>query len=183
MICTFFGHRDAPKEIEPTLRTTLIDFIENRNVTEFFVGNNGNFDAMVRHQLEELSIIHFLNYRIVLAYMPTSKITHDDLKNSILPVGIENVPKRYAISWRNKWMIQQSDLVVTYVTHTFGGAYQFKESAKKQGKEIIVISKKSKIVTNHRITSLYLYLFNSVFHSSFESSQFLIRVMAQSTAL
>ncbi len=38
MTVTFFGHRDAPKEIEPTLRTTLIDLIENRNATDFYVG-------------------------------------------------------------------------------------------------------------------------------------------------
>ena len=55
MTATFFGHKDTPKEIEPTLRTTLVDLIENKNVTVFYVGNNGNFDAMVRRQLENLS--------------------------------------------------------------------------------------------------------------------------------
>ena len=34
MVCTFFGHKDTPKEIEPTLRSTLIDLIENKNVRE-----------------------------------------------------------------------------------------------------------------------------------------------------
>ena len=52
---TFFGHRDTPKETEPALRLTLIDLIENKNATVFYVGNHGNFDAMVRHQLEDLS--------------------------------------------------------------------------------------------------------------------------------
>lgn len=55
MVCTFFGHNDTPKEIEPTLRSTLIDLIENKKVNVFYVGNNGNFDTMVRHQLEDLS--------------------------------------------------------------------------------------------------------------------------------
>ena len=32
MTVTFFGHKDTPKNIEPTLRTTLIDLIENKNV-------------------------------------------------------------------------------------------------------------------------------------------------------
>ena len=52
---TFFGHKDTPKEIEPTLRSTLMDLIENKNVNVFYVGNNGNFDTMVRRQLENLS--------------------------------------------------------------------------------------------------------------------------------
>ena len=55
MTVTFFGHKDTPKEIEPTLRTTLVDLIENHGATEFYVGNNGNFDTMVRRQLEDLS--------------------------------------------------------------------------------------------------------------------------------
>lgn len=55
MVCTFFGHKDTPKETEPTLRSTLIDLIENKNVNVFYVGNNGNFDTMVRRQLEYLS--------------------------------------------------------------------------------------------------------------------------------
>ncbi len=44
---TFFGHRDTPKETESTLQLTLIDLIENKNATMFYVGNHGNFDAMV----------------------------------------------------------------------------------------------------------------------------------------
>ena len=137
MVCTFFGHKDTPKEIEPTLRTTLIDLIKNHGATEFYVGNNGNFDTMVRRQLENLSQTYPITYNIVLAYIPTKKSEYEDHSNTILPEGIETVPKRFAISYRNKWMIQQSDVVVTYVTHSFGGAAQFKEMAEKQGKTVI----------------------------------------------
>ena len=140
MICTFFGHKDTPKEIEPTLRTTLIDLIENKNVTVFYVGNNGNFDTMVRRQLEDLSHTYPITYSVVLAYLPTKKSEYDDYTNTILPEGIETAPKRFAISYRNKWMIQQSDIVVTYVTHGFGGAAQFKDMAKKLGKTVIELS-------------------------------------------
>ena len=137
MVCTFFGHKDTPKEIEPTLRSTLIDLIENKNVTVFYVGNNGNFDTMVRHQLEILSQTYPIEYHVVLAYLPTEKNKYDNLTNTIYPEGLETVPKRFAISYRNKWMIRQSDVVVTYVTHSFGGAAQFKEMAERQGKTVI----------------------------------------------
>ena len=140
MVCTFFGHKDTPKEIEPTLRSTLIDLIENKNVTVFYVGNNGNFDTMVRRQLEDLSQTYPITYSVVLAYLPTKKGEFDDYINTILPEGIETVPKRFAISWRNKWMIKQSDIVVTYVTHNFGGAAQFKALAERQGKMVIEMS-------------------------------------------
>ncbi|MBR3974882.1 MAG: hypothetical protein IKJ88_03375 [Clostridia bacterium] len=141
MICTFFGHKDTPKETEPTLRTTLLDLIINKNVTVFFVGNNGNFDAMARRQLKDLSVIYPIKYYVVLAYLPYTKNKDDDMSDTIYPEGLENVPKRFAISWRNKWMIKQSDIAVTYVKHSFGGAAQFKELAQKQGKTVIELSK------------------------------------------
>lgn len=140
MVCTFFGHKDTPKEIEPTLRSTLIDLIENRNVNVFYVGNNGNFDTMVCRQLEDLSQTYPITYSVVLAYLPTEKNKYENLTNTIYPEGLETVPKRFAISWRNKWMIQQSDIVVTYVNHNFGGAAQFKIMAESLGKiEINVV--------------------------------------------
>ena len=141
MTVTFFGHKDTPKEIEPTLRATLIDLIENHGATEFYVGNNGNFDTMVRRQLENLSQTYPITYNIVLAYIPTKKSEYDVFTNTILPEGIETIPKRFAISWRNKWMIQQSDVVVTYVSHSFGGAAKFKEMAERQGKTVIELNK------------------------------------------
>ena len=140
---TFFGHKDTPKETELTLRTTLINLIENHNAVNFYVGNNGNFDIMVRHVLEELSVIYPIQYSVVLAYLPVQKDENQKLKNTILPDGIETVPKRFAISYRNKWMIDYSDIVVTYVTHNFGGASQFKEMAERKGKSVVELSEKS----------------------------------------
>jgi hypothetical protein len=106
----------------------------------FYVGNNGNFDTMVRRQLKDLSHTYPITYSVVLAYLPTEKNKYDDLTNTIYPEGIESVPKRFAISYRNKWMIQQSDIVVTYVTYTYGGAWQFKALAERQGKMVIELS-------------------------------------------
>ena len=140
MVCTFFGHKNTPKEIEPTLRSTLIDLIEDKNVTVFYVGDNGNFDTMVRRQLEDLSQIYPITYCVVLAYLPTEKNKYENLTNTIYPEGLETVPKCFAISRRNKWMIQQSDVVVTYVTHNFGGAAQFKERAIKHRKKVFELA-------------------------------------------
>ena len=148
MTVTFFGHKDTPKEIEQTLRTTLVDLIENHDANVFYVGNNGNFDTMVRRQLENLSQTYPITYNIVLAYKPTKKSEYDSFTNTLLPEGIETIPKRFAISYRNKWMVEQSDVVVTYVTHSFGGAAQFKALAQRQGKTVIELSE-SKSILDH----------------------------------
>ena len=131
---TFFGHRDTPKETEPALRLTLTDLIENKNATVFYVGNHGNFDVMVRRQLEDLSKTYPIKYYVVLAYMPSKNDNPDE--HSILPEGIETVPKRFAINYRNKWMLGKSDIVVTYVTRNFGGAWEFKQMAEKNQKKV-----------------------------------------------
>ena len=135
MTCTFFGHRDTPKETEPALRLTLIDLIENKNATVFYAGNHGNFDAMVHRQLEDLSRTYPIKYYVVLAYMPGKNDTPDE--HTILPEGIETVPRRFAINYRNKWMLNKSDIVVTYVTRPIGGAWEFKQIAKRQRKTMI----------------------------------------------
>ena len=52
--CTFFGHRDCPETVKPKLREVLVDLITNRGVDMFYVGHQGQFDAMVRSVLQEL---------------------------------------------------------------------------------------------------------------------------------
>ena len=143
MICTFFGHRDVSEKIEPILQSTLINLIEKKNVSLFYVGDKGNFDAMVKSQLEKLSEIYPIEYYIVLSCLPKKKYYYEkEEKNTILPEGIELVPPKFAISWRNKWMLKQSDFVVTYVSRVSAGSWKFKELAEKQRKIVIELSDK-----------------------------------------
>ena len=137
-ICTFFGHRDCPDAIKSQLRTVVKELIILHGVNMFYVGNQGWFDAIVRSVLRELKEEYpQMNYAVVLAYMPCKQ--HEDDLDTMLPEGIEFVHPRYAISWRNSWMLQQSDYVVTYITHSWGGAAKFADKARKQGKRVINI--------------------------------------------
>ena len=74
---------------------------------------------MVRRVLRELSKKYEIRYYVVLAYMPEKRdgSGYEDYSDTILPDGIETVPKRFAITYLNKWMLRRSDYVVTYVTH------------------------------------------------------------------
>ena len=142
MTCTFFGHRDAGKEIEPTLLEVIVDLIENKNVTSFYVGNNGQFDYMVRKILRLIKKSYpQIDYSVVLAYMPREKKELDfyDYSDTIFPDGLENTPPRFAISRRNEWMIKNSDYVVTYVKYIVGGAAKFKSLAQSKGKTVLEI--------------------------------------------
>lgn len=135
--CTFFGHRECPNEVQPKLREVLIDLIENHGVRMFYVGNQGQFDALVRRILRELKAEYpEIDYAVVLAYMPKGKEEYEDHSDTILPEEVAAVPPRYAIDRRNKWMLKHADFVVTYITHDWGGAAKFAKMAEKQGKKI-----------------------------------------------
>lgn len=143
--CTFFGHTDTPKEIEPILRSTLIELIEKQNVHLFFVGNHGCFDQMVTNTLNTLKNQYpEIQFYIVLAYLPTEKQIETNKTDTVFPEGIECVPKRFAIVWRNQWMIDRSDFVITFVQRNFGGAATFQKKAAKKGKRIINLAERCK---------------------------------------
>ena len=129
--CTFFGHRDTNKKIEPALVSALVDLIENKNVDTFYVGNHGNFDDMVKKVLGELKNKYsHINYFIVCSRLVPKK--DDEFFNFIYPLcAIGYIPKR------NEWMIKRSDYVITYVRTGYGGAARFKRYSKRAGKIVI----------------------------------------------
>ncbi len=141
MTCTFFGHRNITHDIESVLNSVLVDLIENENVNLFYVGNSGVFDAMVQNKLKHLkSLYPHIKCFTVIAYMPTKQNKTETDLDTIYPDGLENTPPKFAINKRNKWMIDKSDYVVTYVKHTTGGAVKFKEFAEKEEKKVINIA-------------------------------------------
>ena len=77
------------------------------------------------------------HYAVVLAYMPGKRNEYDDYSDTMLPEGIESVHPHYAISWHNNWMLRQSEYVVTYITHSWGGAAQYARKASNAKKRVI----------------------------------------------
>ena len=70
----------------------------------------------------------------MLAYLPTQPLADTE---TLFPEGIESVPKRFAISFRNRFMLRASQYVIGYVDRGFGGAAQFFALAKKRGSKTI----------------------------------------------
>lgn len=141
MTCSFFGHRYIDEAIAAPLKNALTNLIAN-NVDTFLVGQQGDFDRLVLRTLRQLKKeFPQIRYRVVLAYLPAAPAAYCAYteEETVFPEGLETVPPRYAISWRNRWMIRQSDVVVTYITHSQGGTAQFAESAKRMNKRVINI--------------------------------------------
>lgn len=116
------------------------NLITEYGVNIFYVGNNGQFDHLVAAVLREVKLHNpQISYSIVLAYLPEREKEHNQLSytETIYPEGLEDTPPRFAISKRNKWMVQQSEYVIAYVEHSFGGAAQFTEYARKKHRTVI----------------------------------------------
>ena len=136
--CCFFGHKDTPEDMKPALYAAIEELITQHGVECFYVGNQGAFDAYVHSALRQLSEkYHHIRYAVVLAYMPGKQTEYDDFSDTMLPEGIEEVHPRYAVNWRNRWMLRQSQYVICYIHHHWGGAAKYVQAALRQGKTVI----------------------------------------------
>ena len=119
------------------LRSAIEDLIK-QGVTEFLVGHQGQFDAMVRSCLQSLQVQYpDIRYHVVLAYLPTKNREFEDFSDTIYPEGLETVHPKYAISRRNRYLLDMADICICYVNYTYGGAYQFYRKAKSRGLTVI----------------------------------------------
>ena len=69
--------------------------------------------------------------------------------DSILYPPLENVPPKFAISRRNKYMAEKADLVIAYIDRS--GAYQTYANAMQKGKTVINLAKLSSSPVTRRM--------------------------------
>ena len=141
--CTFFGHRDCPGSVKPYLRAALVELIERHGVEQFYVGRQGAFDRMALSVLRELAEKYpHICYAVVLERLPGTggRLAVPRPDETIFPSGLESVPPRWAVLRRNEWMLKRADYVVTYVTHSWGGAARFAKKAARQKKAVLNLS-------------------------------------------
>ena len=146
--CTFFGHRTVRNGYTNSLIQQIELLICNCGVDTFYVGNQGDFDHMALCALRKIQRKYpGIHYFVVLAYMPGKKKKGREEyeeciqeHETIYLDGIEKVPRRFAISYRNKWMVLRSEYIISCVYFSSGGAAQFVNFAKNKGKKIISLA-------------------------------------------
>ena len=125
-------------DIREKLTAIIEKLITEVDVTEFYVGHQGQFDSMVYSVLKELKMKYpQIRYTVVLAYMLNEHIKELYGEDTLFPDGMESVPKRFAISKRNNWMIRQSSFAVCYVYKVTSGTAKFRERTEKRKLHII----------------------------------------------
>lgn len=137
MIVTFCGHSklNKPDGFSKWLDIILPSLIEG-GATTFYLGGYGDFDALAASAVRKQKKTYpHIELTLVLAYLDRDIDTsyYDD---STYP-PLEKVPPRYAILRRNEWMVSASDVVVSGVTHSWGGAARTLEFAQRKNKVVL----------------------------------------------
>ena len=138
-----FGHRNMldTKHIDHNLIPIITNLIETKFYIVFLIGRNGEFDAyaasiikMVQHEYG----ISRLELNLVLPYAVSDIEYYDNYYDSILiPECVENVHPKSAITKRNRWMVEQADLVIDNVEKQQGSAFTALRYAEKLCKPVI----------------------------------------------
>ena len=138
MKITFCGHKDVHDRyaLERWLQDVCRELIQ-QGVVEFYLGGYGGFDHLSAAVLRELKKEHpRIRLILVLPYLNTSMPT-EGYDETVYP-PLESVPKRFAISRRNEWMVRECDTVVAYVTHDWGGAAKTLEYARRKKRRVFL---------------------------------------------
>ena len=105
------------------------------------IGRNGEFDeyaaSVIKRAQKEIGTDNS-DILLVLPYSIANLEYYEKYYDGILlPESVLNVHPKSAITQRNRWMVEQSDLVITYIEHQNGGAWQTIKYAMGHGKTIL----------------------------------------------
>ena len=148
MIVTFCGHAQFSKSEEDEQK--ILAFLEQKvgdQPADMYLGGYGEFDSFAYDCCKKYKAEHQnVSLVFVTPYMTVDyQKNHLDCQKArydfILYPEIEDKPKRYAITYRNRFMIEKADFVVAYVSHDWGGAYTAYKYAKRKGKEVFNLAK------------------------------------------
>lgn len=138
MIVAFCGHRevDEAEQVRAWLRET-VRRLAQAGAEEFYMGDNGAFDRMAAGVVREIGREYPRAKGILVLAYPDRRFDPKYYDASVYP-GLETVPQRFAISHRNRWMIERADCVVAYVLYGWGGAAKTLEYAQRKKKRVIL---------------------------------------------
>ena len=143
----FFGHReiDNPFKIEERLEEEIYRLLGEKEYVDFLVGRDGEFDQFAssavlrvrkRYRDDNSSLI------LVLPYPKADYLNNVDVLWGILfwieiSHAASVVHPKAAIQIRNREIVDRADLIICYIEHEKGGAWQSVQYALKQNKNVI----------------------------------------------
>ena len=143
MIVTFCGHSNL-YDSDGSISAKLVEVLEHlvaEGADQFYLGGYGAFDSLAAKTVKDMQKVHpQIHSTLVLPYL--NRDYNEKLYDDTTFPPLEKVPRRYAISRRNEWMVDQADVIVAYVDHGWGGAAKTLEYAQRKKKRIINLGTK-----------------------------------------
>lgn len=137
--CFLIGNRHTPSEIKEPLTEAIETHIIEYGVTTFIVGRYGAFDNMTIGVLREAKKRHNnIELYLLTPYALTQKIdTPENFDGTFYPEGLEKVPLRLAIVQANRYMVENSNYLISYCRHV-GNTKKIIKYAQKRGKRGLI---------------------------------------------
>lgn len=139
--CFFIGHREADERLLPELVCVIERLITEEQVRFFYVGGYGGFDRMAASAVRQAKRNHpEITLMLVLPYHPSERPVEIPygFDGTYYPVGMEGVPRRFAIVKANEMMVNTSDWLIAYVRHGASNSRKILEYAQRRGKIKII---------------------------------------------
>lgn len=140
---SLFGHRkiDDIRQLDEQLVTIIEGLIKTKTYVAFLIGRNGEFDeyaaSVIKRAQKEMGRENN-DLTLVLPYTVADLLYYEKYYDHIIiPDAVNGAHPKSAITLKNRWMIEQSDLVIFFVKRNHGGAYAAQKYAEKLNKRII----------------------------------------------
>ena len=144
--CAFTGHGEVyNSNIRTLIDHAIEDILKKDTSFTFYSGDMGEFDRMcssavrnAKRQYPGLDIKLIAVFPYMMTKINIYKAQYERLYDEIIiPTELSEVHYKSAITARNRWMVDRSDSLLSYVYRDFGGAYATLKYARRMGKEII----------------------------------------------
>ena len=142
--CCGFGHRNVFENISGKL-DKAVEEVKTQGCEIFYTGAMGEFDRLFSSAVRKAKKIYpHIKLICVKPYFTNDintdkdyyKAMYDDV---IIPPTIIGVHYKSAIKSRNRWMIDNSDVVLIYIVRDYGGAYEAKKYTEHARKTFMLI--------------------------------------------
>ena len=137
---SFIGHREVDDFffVEERVYAIVCELLRTKEYVEFYVGRNGEFDTLVASVIKRAKRTmgeHNSSLILVIPYPVANMEYYEDYYDEIIyPHELCDVHYKSAITKRNEWLVNNSDMLIAYVTHKYGGAARCLKRA--MGREI-----------------------------------------------
>ena len=138
-----FGHRhfDGHLMLDEKLFPILKNLICSEGFVEIYIGRDGEFDIYAATVIKRAQKAFGKENNELICVLPYNKrdikYLEEYYDSVIIPECVSKSHPKSAITRRNKWMVEQAELVICYVTSDTGGAYTAIKYAEVLKKRII----------------------------------------------